>query len=161
MSGRRASDYITKPVDADKLGWHAANLDPARKSTVMQMSHEYRQPVYCRRRPSGKLDGYGARLESLEQPVLRARTGAKALKMLLAYDFAVILLDVQLAGFSGFEGRGDDQEARKVPPHSDQSLSHAIKHRLDTQTWIFRRAPWTTFQSRSTLISEVEGVGVY
>ena len=70
----------------------------------MQMSHEISPAriLVVDDRPDN-LMVMDALLESLGQPVLRARTGAEALKMLLAHDFAVILLDVQLPDFSGFE----------------------------------------------------------
>src|SRR3954471_15571004 len=42
------------------------------------------------------LDGLGARL-------VKARSGHEALRRLLDEDFAAVLLDVQLPGFSGFE----------------------------------------------------------
>lgn len=44
-----------------------------------------------------------ALLEPLGQPVIKALSGVEALRMLLLYDFAVVLLDVQLPDISGFE----------------------------------------------------------
>jgi len=42
-------------------------------------------------------------LEPLEQNLIRAMSGADALKEILQQDFAVILLDVQMPGMNGFE----------------------------------------------------------
>lgn len=42
-------------------------------------------------------------LEGLEANLIRAHSGEEALKALLNQDFAVILLDVQMAGMDGFE----------------------------------------------------------
>lgn len=42
-------------------------------------------------------------LEDLDCHVLKATSGQKALRLILKYDFALILLDVQMPGMNGFE----------------------------------------------------------
>lgn len=49
------------------------------------------------------LDALEAVLEGLGQNLITARRGEQALKCVLEYDFAVILLDVQMPGMSGIE----------------------------------------------------------
>ncbi|HYO24970.1 MAG TPA: response regulator [Lacipirellulaceae bacterium] len=51
----------------------------------------------------GKLLAIEAVLESLQQTVVSVTSGAEALRKLLADDFAVILLDVNMPGLDGFE----------------------------------------------------------
>jgi PAS domain S-box-containing protein len=50
-----------------------------------------------------KLLAIEAILSSLEQNILKARSGKEALRLLLKQDFAVILLDVSMPGMDGFE----------------------------------------------------------
>src|SRR5438067_45776 len=57
-------------------------------------------------------------LDGLGQDLVRANSGEEALRLLLGQDFAVVLLDVQMHGLSGFEtaklirGRG---RSRRTP----------------------------------------------
>ena len=51
----------------------------------------------------GKLMAIEAVLQNLEQTVVAVSSGAEALRQLLADDFAVILLDVNMPGLDGFE----------------------------------------------------------
>src|SRR5882672_6085727 len=51
----------------------------------------------------GKLLAIETVLESLQQTVVAVSSGAEALRRLLADDFAVILLDVNMPGLDGFE----------------------------------------------------------
>ena len=50
-----------------------------------------------------KLLALEAVLEELGQNIVRAYSGREALRALLADDFAVILLDVNMPGMDGFE----------------------------------------------------------
>ena len=57
-------------------------------------------------------------LTSLDQELVRARSGEEALKALLAEDYAVILLDVQMPGMDGYETAGHikrRERTRDVP----------------------------------------------
>src|ERR1700722_10770272 len=51
----------------------------------------------------GKLMAHEAILSELDQRIVLARTGLEALEQLLRYDFAVILLDVNMPNMDGFE----------------------------------------------------------
>ncbi len=51
----------------------------------------------------GKLLAHEAILSELGQRIIKARTGVEALGHLLRYDFAVILLDVNMPNMDGFE----------------------------------------------------------
>jgi two-component system, sensor histidine kinase and response regulator len=51
----------------------------------------------------GKLVAHEAILSELGQRIIKARTGVEALGHLLRYDFAVILLDVNMPNMDGFE----------------------------------------------------------
>jgi PAS domain S-box-containing protein len=53
-------------------------------------------------------------LEPLGHPIYQAHNGAEALKLLLQYDFAVILLDVQLPDINGFEAAALIKEREKT-----------------------------------------------
>src|SRR5262245_57339911 len=46
---------------------------------------------------------YRSILEELGQNLVTVQSGAEALRQVLAHDFAVILLDVQMPGMDGFE----------------------------------------------------------
>jgi signal transduction histidine kinase/CheY-like chemotaxis protein len=50
-----------------------------------------------------KLLAYEAILEELGQNLITVRSGEEALKLVLRYEFAVILLDVNMPGMNGFE----------------------------------------------------------
>jgi two-component system, sensor histidine kinase and response regulator len=52
---------------------------------------------------AGKLLAHEAILSELGQRIIKARTGVEALGHLLRYDFAVILLDVNMPNMDGFE----------------------------------------------------------
>src|ERR1700733_6412577 len=51
----------------------------------------------------GKLLAHEAILSELGQRIIKARTGTEALGQLLRYEFAVILLDVNMPDMDGFE----------------------------------------------------------
>src|SRR5688572_29661383 len=50
-----------------------------------------------------KLLVYECVLEELGQNLVKARSGAEALRLVMQREFAVILLDVQMPGMDGFE----------------------------------------------------------
>src|SRR5688572_27268436 len=50
-----------------------------------------------------KITSYESILEDLGQNIIVARSGEEALKLVLEYEFAVILLDVYMPGIDGFE----------------------------------------------------------
>ena len=72
-------------------------------------------------------------LEPLDVRVVRASSGAEALKRLLTEEFAVILLDVQMPGLDGFEtarlikGR---EKTRHVPIIFLTAISREVEHQL-------------------------------
>jgi response regulator RpfG family c-di-GMP phosphodiesterase len=53
-------------------------------------------------------------LSSLDQDLVRARTGEQALKALLTDEYAVILLDIVMPGMDGFETARDIKRRRKT-----------------------------------------------
>jgi response regulator RpfG family c-di-GMP phosphodiesterase len=53
-------------------------------------------------------------LSSLDQGLVRARTGEQALKALLTDEYAVILLDIVMPGMDGFETARDIKRRRKT-----------------------------------------------
>lgn len=53
-------------------------------------------------------------LSSLDQDLVRARTGEEALKALLTDEYAVILLDVVMPGMDGFETARDIKRRKKT-----------------------------------------------
>ena len=66
------------------------------------MSHEPAKILLVDDRPDNLL-ALEAILEPLNLQLIRAYSGADALRSLLQHDFAVILLDVQMPGINGFE----------------------------------------------------------
>lgn len=52
-------------------------------------------------------------LEGLGENIVKARSGAEALRLVLEHDFAVILLDVYMPGMTGFEAAGLIRQRRK------------------------------------------------
>jgi len=70
-------------------------------------------------------------LEDLECPIIRAASGAEALKKLLVDDFAVILLDVQMPGMDGFETASlikERERSRYIPIIFVTALSTELRH---------------------------------
>lgn len=72
-----------------------------------------------------------ALLESLGQPIHKARSGLEALKLLLQHEFAVILLDVQLPDIDGFEAATlikEREQTRHIPIIFISAHSTAPRH---------------------------------
>jgi len=90
-------------------------------------------------------------LEALLQPLgyhlIKARTGQEALRCVLQYDFAVILLDVQMPNMDGFETaeliRGRER-SRSTPGRSGRTTRY-LPARCGTH-WLHAREdselPW-------------------
>ena len=120
-----ASDYLPKPVDTDKLlelirqwtaRWQqrAAAVREARSPWNNNRRHRTR----ARRRSEPRasiliVDDHPANLVALEailaplgHELVMARSGEEALRHILQREFALILLDVQMAGMNGFETAG-------------------------------------------------------
>jgi signal transduction histidine kinase/DNA-binding response OmpR family regulator len=87
---------------------HHATTQPARRVRPGPARPEYVMPTNETRilvvddLPE-KLLAYKAVLEDLDLTVVTARSGDEALSLLLKYEFAVILLDVQMPGMTGLE----------------------------------------------------------
>ena len=60
-------------------------------------------------------------LGSLNEPLVRARSGEEAMKALLRQRFAVVLLDIRMPGMDGFETGREHQAARP-----DQGRAHHL-----------------------------------
>ena len=99
-----ASDYITKPVDPDKLlalvgGWLAPWRDdraraPAGRDRILLVD-DHRENLTALR----------AVLEPLGERLVCAESGEQALRVLLREEISVILLDVRMAGLDGVRDR--------------------------------------------------------
>lgn len=72
-----------------------------------------------------------ATLEALEANIVKANSGNEALGMILTYDFALVLLDVQMPGMDGFETaelmRGNSR-ARHLPIIFVTAISKEQRH---------------------------------
>src|SRR3979490_529552 len=73
--------------------------DPKEK---VQTVHETVKILLVDNEPGGLL-ALEAVLEALGQKLITARSGEEALRQLLAHDFALILLDIQMPGMDGFQ----------------------------------------------------------
>lgn len=63
--------------------------------------------------------------------LVSAKSGEEALKQILQYDFAVILLDVQMPGINGFETARlikERKKSRNIPIIFITAISHDIEH---------------------------------
>src|SRR5438445_12264394 len=72
-------------------------------------------------------------LEQLDQHLVRAGSGAEALKHLLSEDFAVILLDVQMPHMDGFETAlqiKQRERNRHIPIIFLTAMSGELQHQL-------------------------------
>lgn len=70
-------------------------------------------------------------LSALDQTLVRASSGEEALKALLADDFAVILLDVQMPGMDGFETASHikrRERTRDIPIIFLTAINHGPHH---------------------------------
>jgi two-component system sensor histidine kinase/response regulator len=72
-------------------------------------------------------------LEPLGHPMVRAESGEEALRRLLAEDFAVIVLDVQMPGMDGFETAEQIKQrerTRDIPIIFLTAMSRDAEHRM-------------------------------
>jgi two-component system, sensor histidine kinase and response regulator len=86
------SQRSTKPAKAALLLPELAMIDGDEKVNILLVDD---QPT--------KLLAHGTVLEELGETIVRARSGREALEALLRYEFAVILLDVNMPEMDGFE----------------------------------------------------------
>ncbi len=69
-------------------------------------------------------------LASLDQPLVRARSGEEALKVLLRRRVALVLLDIRMPGMDGFETAADVKrldQTKHVPGASDHDDAAAAR----------------------------------
>ena len=88
-------------------------------------------------------------LSSLDQTLVRARSGEEALKALLTDEFAVILLDIAMPGMDGFETAAHIKRRERTRDIPIIFLT-AIDAARTTPSAATRPARWTTSPSRST-----------
>ena len=98
-----ASDYVPKPVDADHLldimrAWLSRPRDLTEGMSVAEKAN-----ILLVDDRDENLVALEAILSSLDQNMIRARSGEEALRALLTNEFAVILLDIVMPGMDGFE----------------------------------------------------------